>query len=478
MMTKDKTEILLSGIRNGENIALRQKIDLTLRLSLPAIMAQLSSILMQYIDASMVGHLGANESASIGLVSTTTWLFGGLCSAAATGFSVQVAHKIGAGDNEGAKAILCQSFVAISVFCAALMIIAYAISPFLPGWLGGVDAIRNDASIYFLIFALSILPLQIVYLAGSMLRCSGNMKVPSILNVVMCMLDVVFNALLIFPTQQYRVFGYAIDVPGAGLGVMGAALGTTIAEVVTAALMLYYLVIRSDKLRLKGVGRLYRLKLATLKNAFHIGMPMGLQFIAMNGAQILITSIVAPLGVLSIAANSFAVTAESICYMPGFGVADAATTLIGQCLGAGRKSLMHSFAYISVSLGMIVMTLMGLIMYVAAPSMMEIMTSNHEIQTLGVMALRIEAFAEPMFAAAIVTYGVFVGAGYTVVPSIMNLASMWAVRLTLAAILAPELGLKGVWVAMCVELIFRGIMFLTRLRFGQWSAKIEARATN
>ena len=114
-------------------------------------------------------------------------------------------------------------------------------------------------------------------------------------------------------------------------------------------------------------------------------------------------------------------------------------------------------------MGMLVMGLMGVVMYVGAPFIMGTMTPDTEVIALGVEALRIEAFAEPMFAAAIVAYGVFVGMGKTVVPCVMNLFSIWAVRLTLAAWLAPTMGLKGVWLAMCIELCFRGVIFLLRL---------------
>ena len=154
--------------------------------------------------------------------------------------------------------------------------------------------------------------------------------------------------------------------------------------------------------------------------------------------------------------------------MPGYGIADAATTLVGQSIGARRKDLTRRFAYITVVTGMAIMGIMGVAMYLFAPQIIGIMTPVEEIRDLGIMALRIEAFAEPMFAAAIVAYGVFVGAGNTIVPSIMNFFSIWAVRLTLAAWLAPTLGLRGVWIAMCIELCFRGTIFLIRLARGRW----------
>jgi len=100
--------------------------------------------------------------------------------------------------------------------------------------------------------------------------------------------------------------------------------------------------------------------------------------------------------------------------------------------------------------------------------MMSILTPVEEIRALGIQSLRIEAFAEPMFAASIVVYCVCVGAGDTLKPALINLFSMWCVRLSLAALLAPEYGLKGVWTAMALELTFRGILFLVRLFRGKW----------
>lgn len=157
--------------------------------------------------------------------------------------------------------------------------------------------------------------------------------------------------------------------------------------------------------------------------------------------------------------------------MPGFGIADAATTLVGQSIGAGRWRLTHSFARTTVLMGMGMMGLMGVLMYVFAPQIIGLMTSIEEIKELSVTVLRIEAFAEPMFAASIVSYSVFVGAADTLVPCLMNIFSFWAVRLSLAALLAPSLGLKGVWIAMCVELCFRGMIFLIRLKLGRWMKK-------
>ena len=413
---------------------------------------------MFFIDASMVGHLGAKASAAIGLVETTGWLMGGLGSAANMGFSVQVAHFIGANDMEAARRVLRQSIVCCIIWALVISITALCISPYLPYWLGGNEEIARDASLYFAIFGLSGIFFQMEGLAGSMLKCSGNMKIPSMLNIGMCVMDVVFN----------YIFIYIL-----GMGVMGAAVGTGVAMLVTACAMMYFLLVKSKMLSLVGRSGSFKPKEDTIRTAVKIGAPMGLQHLLMGGAYIVSTMIVAPLGTIAMAAHSLAITVESLCYMPGYGIAEAATTLVGQGIGAGQRLLTRSFARMSVALGIGVMTLMGVLMWIFAPELMALMSPVEEVIALGTRVLRIEAWAEPMFAAAIVCNGVFIGAGDTIIPAIMSLGSMWAVRLTLAATLAPKFGLKGVWTAMAIELLFRGSIFLTRLFKGNWAEKLK-----
>ena len=461
---RKKTD-LLAYIREGRAMTQGEKLKLIVSLSIPSILAQLSSTVMFFIDASMVGHLGARASAAIGLVETTGWLMGGLAMAANMGFSVQVAHAIGSNDIKRARRVLRQALVCCSIWSLTMSLTGIAMSVQLPYWLGGSEEIAHDATLYFAITGVCGIFFQLEGLAGSMLKCSGNMKIPSMLNILMCVMDVAFNYLFIYIL---------------GLGVAGAAIGTGMAELVTAVLMLWFLLWRSDLLGIfkgeagiKGESLIkYRPTSEVVSNAFKIGGPMGLQHMLMGGAQIVSTLIVAPLGTIAIASHSLAITVESLCYMPGYGISEAATTLVGQSFGAGQRLLTRSFARMSAGLGMAVMTVMGVLMWVFASELMSLMTSVDDIIAIGTECLRIEAFAEPMFAAAIVCNGIFVGVGNTLKPAIMSLVSMWGIRLTLAALLATTYGLPGVWTAMAIELTCRGLMFLTRLFQGGWLKKI------
>lgn len=444
MATFDLSVIL----KQQNDFTFAQKIKYVWQLSLPGIFAQISSIIMQYIDAAMVGRLGADASAAIGLVASSTWVFGGLTSAMCTGYTVQVAHAVGRGDKNSAKHIFCSSLVAGLLYSAVLALIGAAISFPLPLWLGASASLHKDASFYFFIFVVSSPLYMIVFLLSGMLQCSGNMKVPSFMNVLMCVLDVVFNALFIF---------------GMNLGVKGAALGSASSVLVTAVLIFYFTVYKSEYLNLRGFKENNIFDLKLLKTSVKISVPVAVEKVAFTGALVAITKIIAPLGSVALASNSFAVTAESLCYMPGYGIGEAATTLTGQATGSKRKDLIRSFSWITVLFGMAVMAVMGVIMYFICPTVFLALTPIKEVQELSVKVLRAELFAEPLYGASIVCSGALRGMGDTLVPSILNLFSVWVVRLLLSILLIKNLGLTGIWIAMAVELCFRGFIFLLRL---------------
>ncbi len=466
-MTESK-DILLGRIRDGKPLALGQQVRLTLLLCGPAILAQLASVLLQFIDASMVGSLGAGPSASIGLVSTTTWIFMGFAMAASQGFSVQVAHLIGSNDFEGARKVLRQGLTSVIVFSLFLSLAGQAIAGPLPRWLGGSPDITDDASAYFLTYVRFLPAMQLSFFGSTMLSCSGDTKTPSLLNIMMCVLDIVFNFLLIFPTREISLFGAEFTMPGAGMGVRGAALGTGLAELITAIALLYFLLFRSKELAIVRERGSFKPTALCLSNAFGITGPMWVQNVIMRGAHIASTVIVAPLGPVAIAANSFAITAESFCYMPGYGMGDAATTLVGQSLGAKRRDLVRSFSRITLWLGVGMMSALAVVMYFIAPQIMSLLSVDPDVVALGARVLRIEAFAEAGYAASIVAYGACVGAGDTAVPSMLNLGSMWFVRIIPAIFLTRAFGLVGYWIAMCIELNVRGLLFVGRIRGEKW----------
>ena len=460
MLYSKKTEYLMESIRSGRAMVRSEKLNLIVGLSIPSMLAQISTVMMFFIDASMVGHLGAEASASIGLIESTTWLVGSLLSAAATGFSVQVAHFIGANDFVKARQVFRHALICGLAFSVFLSLIGVGIHSHLPYWLGGGADIASASSGYFLIYSLVLPFVYLYHTSEMMLKSAGNMHTPSVMAVLVCICDVIFNYIFIYICK---------------FGVVGAAMGTALAYICISLPNLYLSACKNRMLNLRQDHVRFHWVKEYVQRACKISIPIAIQNILMSGAQIVSTMIVAPLGNIAIAAHSFAITAESLCYMPGYGIGDAATTLVGQTHGAGRIDLCKNFAYMTVGLGMLVMALMGVIMYVFAPEMIGVLSPVEAIRELGTTCLRIEAFAEPFFAASIVTYCVCVGAGDTFKPAAINLGTMWLVRLTLAYGLSKSYGLEGVWIAMATELTFRGVLFLIRLFRGSWMKSFQVR---
>lgn len=423
---------------------LKPEVKQVWQLSLPAILTQITTIAMQYIDSAMVGALGADASAAIGLVASSTWLFGGVTTAVSAGFSVQVAHRIGAGEDTEARTVVRHGLAAALTLAALLALLGLGICRQLPCWLGGGAEICADASAYFLTFSLMLPFSQLNSLTAGFLQCAGDMVTPSVLNAVMCGLDVVCNALLI-----------------PHFGVLGAGMGTALACALVSLAMAWCCCVRNAQLRLRR-GEAHAFRPEILKKAFRIGAPVAVQEIAMNGAMVASTMILAPLGAAAIAANSFAVTAESLCYMPGYGVGSAATTLVGRSVGAGDAAQARRYGNICTALGGALMGCTGLLMMIFCPFVFRLLTPVAEVRTLAAQALRIGLLAEPLFGVSIAAAGALRGAGDTLVPSLLNLGSIWIVRLGLSLLLVGKLGLRGMWIAMAIELCVRGTLMLWR----------------
>lgn len=454
-------------LQEGRAPTRREEISAVLALSWPAIVQQLMLTLVQYIDTAMVGSLGPNATASVGVVSSSVWLFNGLLGAAATGFAVQVAQHIGARETESARSVVRESMLFSLLFGVFMGSAAAALSFPLPGLLGAEEAIRPDASAYFLIVGCSMPFLMAINLMSSLLRCMGDTRTPMLFNITLNILNTIFNFLLIYEPREASVFGLRVFLPGAGLGVPGAALGSALASLLVALLFLRRFLSRDFPLRISLRDR-FRFTRDCLSAMIRIAIPQAMAHTASCGAQIAVTVIVAGLGTQAVAANSLAVTAEALCYQPGYGVSTAATTLVGQSIGAGRRDLAVRFARVSTLLGMAIMTGTGLLMFLFAEPLIGMFTPDADVMRLGASVLRIEAFTEPLFAASIVASGAFSGAGDTKWSFAANLLSMWGIRLPIALLLIGSLGLTGMWIAMACELSIKGLVFLWRLRSKKW----------
>ncbi|OQB24281.1 MAG: Multidrug resistance protein MdtK [Firmicutes bacterium ADurb.Bin182] len=438
-------------------------------LAWPTIIEQLLLTFVHYVDTSMVGVLGENATASIAVSSSTMWLVNGLFGSLAVGYYVLVGRNIGAGDIDKAKRIVRQSVLAASAAGVLFTLIMQFISPVLPVWLGAEETIRQDASAYLSIVSSAYFFSMAVVMSAGILRVAGDTRTPLFFNVLTNILNILLNFLLIYQTREITVLGYTFTVWGAGLGVRGAAAATAAAIVVSGSLLLSRLFKKDYPIRI-SLRDDYKPDLSITKSALRLAAPAAMERITISSGQILMTALITNLGTTALAANYLAVTAEGISYLPAYGFNVAATTLVAQSLGAGNKESALRFARLCLIIGVAMMSFTGIIMYIEAEFLISVFTPVAAVILLGSRVLRVEAFAQPFFAASIIGGGVLRGAGDTKWPFYISIAGMWGVRILTAYVLAYPLGLglMGAWIGMVADLFTRGMLTFLRFRSKKW----------
>ncbi len=434
-------------------------------LAWPTIVEQILQVSVTFADSAMVGSLGEGATAAIAVTSSTIWLVNGWMNALALGFGVLMARLLGSGKADRAKLVVRQALLTSLGFGLFLSLLFIQVARFLPSWMGAEDAVRPLSRQYLTLIAIGYIPNLLMITISTLLRLSGDTKRPLYLNAFNNVCNILFNLFFIFPSIRLG----SLVLPGLGLGVRGAALATTLACTLTACLLLLVLFKGEHKIRVSFRQR-WAFDAQIQKQALRLGIPIALERSTLSFGQIMLTKMVGTLGTTALAAHFLAISAESITYLPASGFSTAATTLVAQSLGRDDKALAQRYANLCVLWGTIMMSFMGLVLYLFAPFLMTLFTRVGPVVTLGTQVLRIEAFAQPAFGLSILVFGVMRGGGDTQGPFFISLAGMWLLRLPLAWILlrVTGLGLAAVWIAMMSDLMLRGMICLYSYRRGTW----------
>ena len=246
-------------------------------------------------------------------------------------------------------------------------------------------------------------------------------------------------------------------------------MATTLSCTLTAILLVFVLFKGDHKIKISFRDP-WSFDSAIQKQALRLGIPIALERSTLSFGQIVLTKMVGTLGTTALAAHFLAISAESVTYLPASGFSTAATTLVAQSLGKEDKALAKRYANLCVLWGTAMMSFMGLVLYLFAPSLMMLFTRVEPVVLLGAKVLRIEAFAQPAFGLSILVFGVMRGGGDTKGPFLISLAGMWLLRLPMAYLLLrlTSLGLAAVWIPMMSDLMLRGGICLVRYRKGSW----------
>lgn len=444
-------------------------------LAWPTMLEQAMQTAVQYIDTAMVGSLGTAATAAVGSTSTVNWLISSSISAMSIGFLAFIAKARGAGDDAKARRAVGQSVLAVLVFGSFFTILALSLSGMVPVWMQ-VDAnIRDVASQYFFIVYVPMLPRAASIIFGTVLRASGDTKTPMKIGVIMNIINIVLNFMLIYETRVLRIFGIEFTMPGAGLGVIGAAIASAVAFTVGGILIT---VVLWKHPYLSPKGQKIAPDAEILRPCLKVAFPNMLQRFGTSLGFVAFASMINSLGEVSTAAHTIANTVESAFYIPGFGMQTAAATLNGNAYGAKDKQRMHDLANMFIPIEVALMVISGASLFALAPSLMDIFSDSAQVIALGSTVLRMVAVSEPFYGFSIIIEGMMQGVGRTKEPFVYNIIGMWGIRIVGTFIFTQlfDMTLVAAWGCMIAHNMFLFFMFLRCFIKGKWNPLINEKA--
>ncbi len=427
------------------------------RLSIPTMAEEILTTLLQYVDTAMVGRLGERATASVSVTTTVTWLVGSLLAAVGTAVLALIAQAAGAGDRARA-AKLSQQALLLAAGCGILFGgVSMALSPFIPVWMGAEPAIQKQASLYFFIISLPMVFRAANTILGAAIRATQDTKTPMLISMGANCLNAGLNYALIYSW---------------GLGVTGAAIATALSHVVSGSLML--LAYRRTPL-LRWNWREFAPDPVLLRQCAKTGLPvLGTSLTSCLGYVVFAGMIAGSMSTTVFAAHSIAVTAETVFYIPGYGLRTASSALVGAALGEGDRKKLRAVSGLSIALTVGMMCLSGVVLYLVARPLMALFSPVEAVVSLGAEMLRLVAFSEPFFGLMIVLEGIFYGMGRTRGPFIIETASMWGVRIffTFLCVRVWGLGLRAVWWCMVADNVCKALLFAAAFA-GQFGTRAD-----
>ena len=407
-------------------------------LAWPTMLEQLTQTAVQYIDTAMVGSLGTKATAAVGATGTVNWLIGSVVAAVGVGFLAFIARQVGAGQHERARQASAQACTVTLVLGTLLTVVLLLNARQIPVWMQVDPEIRDLAARYFMILYLPMLFRTSSILLGTVLRSAGDTRTPMRIGLVVNGMNVVLNFLLIFPVRTVSVFGTEITLPGAGLGVEGAAWASAAAFVYGGTAMIRA-VWKHPAVSPKG--QRFRPDHEILRTCFRVALPNMAQRFATSFGYVVFASMINSLGGVSTAAHTIANTVESLFYIPGYGMQTAAATLSGNAYGARNHDRLKRLGSTILPLEIGLMVVSGGLLFLFAEPLVRLFSRDEEVIRLGTTVLRMVAVSEPFYGIPIVVEGLMQGVGKTTAPFIYNVIGMWVVRITGTWICTGMLGL-------------------------------------
>ena len=446
----------------------KQMIGVILALAWPTMLEQLMQTAVQYIDTAMVGSLGTEAMAAVGATTTVGWLIGGMVSAWGVGFLSFIARTCGAGDKQAAAKASAQAVIVTAAAGVVFTAVTLGLSGVIPVWMQVDPAIRPTASRYFFILYTPMLFRAATIIFGTVLRAAGDTKTPMKVGIWVNLINVVLNFLLIYPTRPLTVLGLTFIMPGAGMGVVGAAAASAIAVAVGG---IYIAIVLWKHPMISPKGQRFRPDKTILMPTVRVAIPNMLQRFGTSLGYVSFAAMINALGQVATSAHTVANTVESLFYIPGYGMQTAAATLAGNAYGAKDGKRMKRLARMFIPIEVGLMILSGGALFLLAEPLVRLFSADEAVIALGTTVLRMVALSEPFYGFSIIVEGMMQGVGRTKLPFIFNVAGMWGVRIlgTFICTVFLGMGLVSAWACMIAHNLLLFGLFLVCYVRGVWN---------
>lgn len=427
------------------------------KLILPLVLEQLLAILVGMMDTVMIAGVGEAAVSGVSLVDNINILLINIFAALATGGAVVAGHALGQQDLEGAGKAAWQLvlFSLIASFLTTIVLLSTH-RVILGIIFGQVEAaVMKNATIYFIITGLSICPIALYNACAALFRAMSDSRTTMYISLLMNALNLTGNAILIF---------------GFGMGVAGAAIATTFARTVAAALILTMLFCGKRPISFRNKVT-WRIDKDQIKKILYIGAPNGLENSLFQLGKILLLSLISTFGTSAIAANAVCNTLTNFNILPGMAIGMAILSVTSFCIGAGDYWQARYYTKKLMCLSNLCMIAISLFSILFCRNVLQIYQLTPETEDLAVRVIRYHAFMcmiawVPSFSLP----NTLRAAGDVVWTMIIAIVSMWTFRIITAYIFSYvfHLGLIGIWIAMTIDWIFRGICYGCRYRGHKW----------
>lgn len=428
----------------------KQKIKVILALAVPSMIENFLLTIVGFVDTLFVAKIGLNEVAAVGVTNAIMAVYIAIFMAIGIGTTSLIARNVGAGKMDEAKAIARQSTWISAILGLVFGIITLFFAEPLLRLMGAEPHVLADGVVYFRIVAVPSIFISLMTVFGSILRAAGDTRTPMKVGFWINLIHIALDYILIF-----GLFGWV------GWGIAGAAWATVIVRMIGSIALFMY--IRKSKVSFsirRGTSNDFTVPLLRLSG------PVAVERLIMRFGQVLYFGLIVRIGTDVYAAHMIAGNIEIFSYMPGYGLAVAATTLVGQQLGANRQEDAYQYGLLTTGIAVIFMSFVGVLLFVFSPFAASWFTDQTDVIEMVTTALRIDAFAQPFLAIGLVVAGALQGAGDTKGPMYSTAIGMWLIRVVGVYVLCIHfgMGIAGVWLSIAMDLIIRAIYLAIRFK--------------